>query len=125
MATPTNSLAPLMATAAARVGNARGLAMILAEGVVADVGEITISDKGQRKRMVTLALLGGTREPQVLRGKLTEDSIALADGLEAYTRVRVLATTATYTIDGKVYDVVTFHEIERVTPAAARAEAAA
>ena len=55
MATPTNSLAPLLATAAARIGTARGRAMILAEGVVADVGEITTGDKGQRKRMVTIA----------------------------------------------------------------------
>ena len=125
MATPTNSLAPLLATAAARIGTARGRAMILAEGVVADVGEVTTGDKGQRKRMVTIALLGGTREPQVLRGKLVDDTVVLADGLEAYTRVRVLATTATYTIEGKVYDVIIFHEIERVTQGPARAEAAA
>jgi len=107
------------------VGAARGLAIILAEGVVADVGEVTVSDKGQKKRSITIALLGGTREPQVLRGKLADEFISLADGLEPYTRVRVLATTATYNIDGKTFPVVTFHEIERVTQSPVRAEVAA
>lgn len=91
---------------------------------MADVGEVTVTDKGQRKRSITVALLGGTREPQVLRGKLTDEFTALADGLEAYTRVRVLATTATYNIDGKTFPVITFHEIERVTQSPARVEVA-
>jgi len=102
-----------------------GLALVLGEGMISAVGDIQISDKGQKKRSVTIVLLGGTREPQTLRGKLIDDSCSLADGLEPYTRVRVLATTATYNIDAKTFVVITFHELERVTQSPVRPEVAA
>ena len=69
---------------------------------------------------------GGTRrEPQVIRAKLLNELCSLGDGLEPYSRVRFLGTTATYSIQGKTYTVVTLADIELVPAAPARGKDAA
>lgn len=116
MANPTNSLGSLLGTATARSGAPGGVAIIMGEGVVAEVGAVQITDKGRKKRIVTIALLGGgSREPQIIRAKLVDELTALGDGLEPYARVRFLATYAEFKIDNRNYSVMTVTELERVT----------
>ena len=98
---------------------------MLGEGAVSEVGEVLVTDKGQKKRTVTIVLLGGdTRDPQIIRGKLVGDLCALGEGLEPYTRVRFLGTYRLFAINGKTYPTVTLTEIERVTTGPSRVEAA-
>lgn len=96
---------------------------MLGEGVVAEVSPVEVTEKGERKRVVTVALLGGgAREPLVIRLKLVGDLVALGDGLEPYQRVQFLGTYRVFNIEGKTWPVVTACEIQRVI--AAKAEAA-
>lgn len=118
-------MAQVLAVTAKRLGTTGGVAIILGEGIISEVGETEITEKGKKKRTVTLALLGGgSREPLVIRAKLNDELVALGDGLEPYQRVRFLGTYKTFQIEGKTWPVISLYEIERTPVAAARPEAA-
>jgi hypothetical protein len=87
---------------------------MLGEAIVADVGPLEKTDKGEPRRSVTLVVLAGAREPQTIRGKLSGENVKLADGIEAYAKVAFLGQYRTGTFNGKAFHTVGLVALERL-----------